>query len=290
MPAPAVPTSNQQIVVAARALSAGSKLAADSVKTIAWNGTSLPAGALRDPAQLQGRVLKSQAVADAPILEPMLLPVGAAMGLAADLAPGMRAMTLRVDQVVGVAGFVMPGDLVDVLLTGNAEAYKLYGRKSPPQTNSAMTQKMAFSKVVLEKVRVLAVAQQTDHVFFDPIGGTRITVSAQAEGAVSFLRVLGFSALPIAASAETRRSSVDLVMVTDMSSSILSTPNWQYVVKDSLRFFQLLSPPVDRAAQVIYAENPLLLVKFRQTPGFSMLNNSSEYNYTINMLRWCRQI
>jgi len=199
MPAPAVPTSNQQIVVAARALSAGSKLAADSVKTIAWNGTSLPAGALRDPAQLQGRVLKSQAVADAPILEPMLLPVGAAMGLAADLAPGMRAMTLRVDQVVGVAGFVMPGDLVDVLLTGNAEAYKLYGRKSPPQTNSAMTQKMAFSKVVLEKVRVLAVAQQTDHGAGEPKVADTVTLALSAEQAVKLdlARSLGQLALAL---------------------------------------------------------------------------------------------
>jgi len=187
------------------------------------------------------------------------------VGLALDVGIGYLA---RAKLSTAVDGAVLAAS--QAVLQGSDRAEQI--------RNAERTAQAFFSSTFPAGTLGMRVSAPVTHVFFDPIGGTRITVSAQAEGAVSFLRVLGFSALPIAASAETRRSSVDLVMVTDMSSSILSTPNWQYVVKDSLRFFQLLSPPVDRAAQVIYAENPLLLVKFRQTPGFSMADIQNAYN------------
>lgn len=145
------------------------------------------------------------------------------------------------------------------------------GMDQAEQTKNAERTAQAFFYSTFPPGTVgMRVSPPVVNVIFEPAGGARITVSAQAEGPVSFLRVLGFSMLPIAASAETRRNSVDLVMVTDMSSSILHTPDWQHVVIDSLRFFEQLSPQVDRAAQVIYGNNPLLLVPFRLAPGFDM--------------------
>jgi pilus assembly protein CpaB len=104
----------------------------------------IPAGAFQDPIQLQGRVLARSLVKGEAILESALLPVGAAAGLDSLIDESARAVSVQVDQFIGVAGFVQPGSRVDVLST-----FKPVG--SDDSSASSVT------RAVLQNVRVLAV-------------------------------------------------------------------------------------------------------------------------------------
>lgn len=112
------------VVVAARALPVGAILTEQDVKAIAWSGP-VPAGFMNTPAQVVGRGLLAPIEPNEPIMAGKLAAEGAGGGLNVMIEEGMRAMTIPVDQVIGVAGFVLPNTRVDVLLTmptpGSAE-------------------------------------------------------------------------------------------------------------------------------------------------------------------------
>jgi len=85
-----------------------------------------------------------------PIVETKLAPAGTMGGLSAVVAAGKRAMTVRVNDVVGVAGFALPGNYVDILVSLESSGNDL-GQHAP-----------AISKIVLERILVLAVAQESN--------------------------------------------------------------------------------------------------------------------------------
>jgi pilus assembly protein CpaB len=97
-----------KVVVASAPLALGTRLEPQFLREISW-----PAG---DP--VPGMI--TSVVENEPILEGKLAPEEAGAGLAATIPEGMRGLSIRVDQVVGVAGFVLPGTMVDVLVTGSA--------------------------------------------------------------------------------------------------------------------------------------------------------------------------
>jgi|SRR3954447_2574178 len=108
-----------KIVVAARDLDIGTLIKDTDVSTGEWVG-SLPKGALVAKDKVVGRGVVSQLTQGEPILDSRLAPAGSGGGLAATIRPGMRACAVRVNDVVGVAGFVLPGMRVDVLIAGNS--------------------------------------------------------------------------------------------------------------------------------------------------------------------------
>jgi pilus assembly protein CpaB len=117
-------TSTNTIVVAAVPLKFGDVLSPDKLREIAWSANSLPAGAFKTTAQLvdkEGNNRQAlQAIgANEPVLATKITGPGQRATLSAVLAEGMRAVSIRVNDVLGVAGFVFPGDRVDVLLTRN---------------------------------------------------------------------------------------------------------------------------------------------------------------------------
>ncbi len=138
------PGAGHKIVVAAADVSLGQRLAPEMLKLIDWPGDSLPRGALRDPLKLGGRVLKASVLRDEPLTEAKLAPAGTLGGLSALITEGKRAITVRVNDVVGVAGFALPGNFVDIIVY--------------TQTDGGTGQ--AISKIVLERILVLAVAQE----------------------------------------------------------------------------------------------------------------------------------
>lgn len=113
----AAPTA--QVVVAARDLVAGTVIHAADMKLGTWIGP-LPKGALAASGGFLNRGVISPIYEGEPIMETRLAAKGSGGGLAGTIPPGMRACAVRVNEVVGVAGFVIPGMRVDVLITGQA--------------------------------------------------------------------------------------------------------------------------------------------------------------------------
>ena len=108
----------EQIVVAVRDLELGIVLKEEDVKVVEWS-SGVPIGALRKVQDAVGRGVIAPIFTKEPIIETRLAHKGAGGGLAAMIPPGMRAVAVRVNEVVGVAGFVVPGMRVDVLISGN---------------------------------------------------------------------------------------------------------------------------------------------------------------------------
>ncbi|HUB34998.1 MAG TPA: Flp pilus assembly protein CpaB [Bryobacteraceae bacterium] len=107
-----------QIVLATRDLELGTVLKDEDVKLSDWPG-AVPAGAATKAQDVVGRGVITPIFAKEPIIDSRLAPKGAGGGLAAMIPPGMRAVAVRVNEVVGVAGFVVPGMRVDVLISGS---------------------------------------------------------------------------------------------------------------------------------------------------------------------------
>ncbi len=111
----AVPTV--EVVVAARDLAVGTLIRDADLKMAVWYGAP-PRGAALKPDAFRNRGVVSPIYEDELVTESRLAPSGSGGGLAATIPPGMRACAVRVNEVVGVAGFVVPGMRVDVLITG----------------------------------------------------------------------------------------------------------------------------------------------------------------------------
>jgi len=105
------------VIVASRDLPAGQALGQGDLSVTRWPQAGLPQGVFNSVKALAGRVLKTAASKGEPILAGKLAPKGLSGGLSAVVPEGYRAMTVRIDEVIGVGGFVQPGDQVDVLAT-----------------------------------------------------------------------------------------------------------------------------------------------------------------------------
>ena len=134
------------VAVAAGVVNLGEPLTSAQLRTTNWPTGSVPPGAFTDEKALEGRVVLASLAPGEPVLESKLAPIGTKGGLSAVIGSGHRAITVRVNDVVGVAGFALPGNYVDVIVNTQQAA------KTDTQ--------QSISKIVLEKILVLAVAQQ----------------------------------------------------------------------------------------------------------------------------------
>jgi pilus assembly protein CpaB len=117
-------TEMTPVVVAAKEIVSGSVLSQDLVKVVEWPRDNFIAGAISELAKLNGRVNRQPLVPGEIILESKLAPMGSLGGLAGIIQNDKRAVTVKVDEASGVAGFVMPGNRVDVLLTLDKNEFK----------------------------------------------------------------------------------------------------------------------------------------------------------------------
>jgi pilus assembly protein CpaB len=108
-----------QVVLAARDLEVGTVLKEEDVKLTPWSG-AVPQGAIIKASDVVGRGVIAPTYAKEPLIESRLAPKGAGGGLASMIPPGLRAVAVRVNEVVGVAGFVVAGMRVDVLISGSS--------------------------------------------------------------------------------------------------------------------------------------------------------------------------
>jgi len=116
------PTETKDIVVASRPLAVGTTIKPADLKIDKIVPTAFPKGAFSKMEEVVDRSVISNILVDEPVLDPRLAPRGSGVGLAPIIPPGMRAVSIRVNDVSGVAGFVLPGMRVDVLVTGRPVA------------------------------------------------------------------------------------------------------------------------------------------------------------------------
>lgn len=140
--------ASNKVVVAAVDIELGSKITPQMLSTADWPSGSVPTGSFQEIKDLQDRVVKASVLRGEAVLEGKLAPAGTKGGLSAVITEGKRAMTVRVNDVIGVAGFALPGNYVDVMLNTQQEHKDKSGESKQ------------ISKTVLEHVLVLAVAQE----------------------------------------------------------------------------------------------------------------------------------
>ncbi len=107
----------QQYAAATKNLEAGEALTSQSLQIVDWNGSGILSGGFTKVTDLSGRVVLYPLAKGEIILERQLASVGSGAGLTAKIPVGMRAIAVRSDDVIGVAGFLLPGTHVDVLMT-----------------------------------------------------------------------------------------------------------------------------------------------------------------------------
>jgi pilus assembly protein CpaB len=139
VPVRTVSVPTRTVVVARGDLALGAELKADDLHAAEWPANAVPEGAFANPAEIVGRGLIHSVVRNEPILPAKLASKEAGSGLPPVIPRGKRAVSVKVNEVISVAGYVLPGTFVDVLAT-----------QSPTSRPEDMT-----SKVVLTKVQVL---------------------------------------------------------------------------------------------------------------------------------------
>ena len=175
-----------QVVVAQRDLQMGTRLQPDMLQTLAWP----KAAAIQDPLttldQAVGRVIHMPVLRGEPLLQSKLAPLGEKGGLSSVLAPGQRAVTVKVNEIVGVAGFALPGNFVDVMV------------------NTPDSQNQPVSKIVIERIQVLAVAQDVSTNENKPrvVNAVTLQVSPQQAEQIDLARSVGTLSLVLRSQSE----------------------------------------------------------------------------------------
>lgn len=208
------------VLVAARALQAGTFLQRDDLSSVAFAQDVMPPNAERDSeaarSALSGALIRRSLPHDAVILASDLLPVGDHGFLAAILRPGLRAFTIAHDQVVADAGLIWPGDRLDLILTQQAPNGAPPGRQTSGET-------------VLTNVRVLAVDQQLVQMSHQGDGKSpaisTITVEVSPEEAQRLavalrLGKLAFAVRPVAATSASADAAIRPTWADDVMHSL----------------------------------------------------------------------
>lgn len=138
------------IVVAAAELPLGALLTAEQMKVVNWPAGAQPENAFGRPEELVGRMVTARVVPNEVLTVDKLAPTGANALLPVVIAPGMRAVTVRVNEVTAVSGFILPGSHVDVLVTADVRGTE--GQAAPGR----------HTRTLLQNVSVLAVGQSLD--------------------------------------------------------------------------------------------------------------------------------
>jgi pilus assembly protein CpaB len=162
------PTATATLVVASRQLRFGNELTAAALRELPWPADAIPQGGFRSIKDLMAhgkRVVLTAIEANEPVLSSKITGDGQRATLSAMLRDGFKAVTIRVNDVDGVAGFVLPGDRVDVMLSRQIDKGN------------------ATNDVVLKNVRVLAIDQLADERSDKPSVAKAVTLEVDITGA-----------------------------------------------------------------------------------------------------------
>jgi len=192
----APPPPGVQVALAAKDLEVGRVLKEGDLTLSPWPG-QVPAGAITNAQDALGRGVTTTIYAKEPVIESRLAPKGAGGGLAATIPPGMRALAIRVNEVVGVAGFVVPGMRVDLLVSGNK-----------PNSGSVGT----MTRTLLQNIEVLSAGQD---------------FKKDAEGKPVMVQVVNLLVTPEQAeqlSLAANMTTIQLVLRNPLDHAVVKTP------------------------------------------------------------------
>lgn len=163
------------LVIATVDIDLGSTLTEALLKVVAWPTAALPPHAFKDLKSASGRVVRSPIFKGEPILEPKLAPIGSMGGLPSMIQQGKRALSIKVNEVVGVAGFTLPGSFVDVMV------------------NTMDSKDKSVSKIVLQRILVLAIAQEAKRDETKPkvVNAVTLEVTPQQAEQLDLARSIG---------------------------------------------------------------------------------------------------
>ncbi len=203
------PVATQTIVVANKPLRFGVELSRNNLREVGWPDDALPVGAFSTIDQvLSGgrRVVLTAIEQNEPILGSKITGSGQRATLSAMIRDGLRAVTVRVNDVEGVGGFVLPGDRVDVMLTRQID------------------KNMATTDVVLQNTRVLAIDQLADERSDKPTVVKAVTLEVDPTGAqkISLAASIGTLSLMLRKAGESESAYTRRINISDLSAT--STP------------------------------------------------------------------
>lgn len=184
-----------RVVVSKEDLQLGTRLQPSMIEEVEWPSTSPIKNPMTSVQQATDRVVNVPVYKGEPILMSKLAAVGETGGLSAVLHEGRRAVTVKVNEIVGVAGFALPGTFVDVMV------------------NTMDVHNSAVSKIVIERIKVLAVAQDLSNMETKPKVVNAVTLEvtpAQAEK-IDLARSVGSLSLVL-------RSQVDMQSVPTLGA------------------------------------------------------------------------
>lgn len=200
--------STTDVVVAARDVALGSRIEADMLKVVRWPASSQPNGVFHNENLLPGRVANITILAGEPVVESKLAAPGSKGGLSALIAPGTRAISVKVNEVVGVAGFALPGNYVDVLVHAEDD------------------QDRPFSRIVLERILVLAVAQEANRDETKPkvVNAVTLQVTPQDAEKLDLARGIGSLSLVLRNQVDTAPALTHGAKLSDLSGGSAPAP------------------------------------------------------------------
>lgn len=193
------------VVVAARPLEHGDTLSMSALKVVDWPTESLPEGAFsafdqifvgqERPHRILRRIERGEAV-----LEAKLSGFSGRATISTNLTPGMRAVSIRVNDVSGVAGFLLPGDRVDVMLTRKVQTDLVTG-------------------LILQNMSVIGVDQITDQTADQPVVARTVTLEADPRAAqkLALAMQVGTLSLSLRQAGETEIAPAEEIDVRDLS-------------------------------------------------------------------------
>jgi pilus assembly protein CpaB len=230
-----VPKATKTIVVAAKPLRYGMELNADSLREIPWSQDAVPKGAFSSISDILSggkRVVLTPIEANEPVLALKVTGAGQRATLSSLVEDGMKAVTIRVNDVEGVGGFVLPGDRVDVVLTRQTDKDK------------------ASTEVVLQNARVLAVDQSADVSSDKPAVAKAVTLEVSTGQAqrVWLASSVGNLSLLLRKAGETGAESTKRITLSDLDGQAAATDQKRVVVTRGLTK-QEYSVPVEGTEQ-----------------------------------------
>ena len=216
-----VPAAERTIVVANRPLRFGDELTALALREVPWPQDALPAGAFGRIADVTSgkRVVLMPIDVNEAVLATKITGPGQRATLSAVLGEGLKAVTIRVNDVEGVAGFVLPGDHVDVMLTRQGEK------------NTAATD------VVIEDARVLAIDQLADERSDKPsvVKAVTLEVAATDGQKIALASTVGTLSLALRKAGELAGGNTRRVTNADLGKPAAPSPDRQFVTINVIR-------------------------------------------------------